>query len=197
MVNSTMVGKTTFFHTGPSSPCSCRISEVNGQLLGTATSQFIRYSFDLDPSRSQNSLEVIFDQSIQAGCSKLSHGTPNKSCGILWKDMKRCSKVVLNHFTHVVWWLLHVTTNIYLVYWESAESPGGWTLHGIFRRVGLGTLHQHLSGRCKDLHLWHLETRLFGLYPQWLSFHHPCGAQGLLPGEISHQSAGGWRTWGL
>ena len=45
--------------------------KINGVTVGTATSQFIRYSFDLDPKehrlRSNNSLEVEFDQSIEVG----------------------------------------------------------------------------------------------------------------------------------
>ncbi|CAE7407283.1 MANBA [Symbiodinium natans] len=48
------------------------IIRVNGKVLGTATSQFIRYTYDLKPEdlragNGANKLEVVFDRSIRVG----------------------------------------------------------------------------------------------------------------------------------
>ncbi|CAE7271945.1 MANBA, partial [Symbiodinium pilosum] len=46
------------------------VIQVNGKVLGTATSQFIRYTFDLSPEDLRdglNKLEVVFDRSIRVG----------------------------------------------------------------------------------------------------------------------------------
>jgi len=85
--------------------------KVNGQLLGTATSQFIRYSFDLDPSRSQNSLEVIFDQSIQVGGRFMA-----SSGGWDWAPYTNTFQGDARTFTYGIW------KHVYLVYTPSGSA---------------------------------------------------------------------------
>eukprot|EP00435_Cladocopium_sp_Y103_P024112 s4048_g5.t2 len=85
--------------------------KVNGKLLGTATSQFIRYSFDLDPTRSQNSLEVIFDQSIQVGGRFMA-----SSGGWDWAPYTNTFQGDARTFTYGIW------KHVYLVYTPSMSA---------------------------------------------------------------------------
>ena len=84
------------------------VAQVNGELLGTATSQFIRYSFDLNPTASTNqleSLEVIFDHSIQVGGRFMA-----SSGGWDWAPYTNTWQGDARTFTYGIW------KHVYLVY---------------------------------------------------------------------------------
>lgn len=83
---------------------------MNGELLGTATSQFIRYSFDVNPT-AVNTLEVIFDQSIQVGGRFMA-----SSGGWDWAPYTNTFQGDARTFTYGIW------KHVYLVYTPSGSA---------------------------------------------------------------------------
>ncbi|CAK9039686.1 unnamed protein product [Durusdinium trenchii] len=89
--------------------------KVNGKLLGTATSQFVRYSFDLDGLLQEgdlaNRVEVTFDHSIKVGGRFMA-----SSGGWDWAPYTNTAQEGAATFTYGIW------KHVYLLYTPSASA---------------------------------------------------------------------------
>jgi len=85
--------------------------KVNGEVLGTVTSQFIRYSFDLPSLKGLNRLEVVFDHSILVGGRFMA-----SSGGWDWAPYTNTQQEGARTFTYGIW------KHVYLVYTPSNSA---------------------------------------------------------------------------
>eukprot|EP00913_Durusdinium_trenchii_P024513 g23012.t1 len=105
--------------------------KVNGKLLGTATSQFVRYSFDLDGLLQEgdlaNRVEVTFDHSIKVGGRFMA-----SSGGWDWAPYTNTAQEGAATFTYGIW------KHVYLLY-----TPKGISKHTL-----------EVNASAKEIKLW-------------------------------------------